>query len=239
MATQTTVRSKRESVTIKAPRFERAVFIVEGEAPYCQARFSEKAMRQIKEAHELGQRSRKNRNKEARNFEEEYLQAMHVSTEGWPGIPATAFRSALISACRLVGYKMTFAKLSIFVEPEGFDAVDHTPLIRIEGEPEMFIAPVRNATGVVDLRARPIWRKWRAKVTLRWDADQFSIDDVCNLMERAGMQVGIGEGRPDSRDSNGIGWGVFRITELYRLEELPLSPLMVDDENGESEVKTS
>jgi len=25
------------------------------------------------------------------------------------------------------------------------------------------------------------------------------------------VQVGVGEGRPDSRDSNGLGWGLFEI----------------------------
>jgi len=26
-----------------------------------------------------------------------------------------------------------------------------------------------------------------------------------------GLQVGIGEGRPDSRDSAGLGWGTFKL----------------------------
>jgi hypothetical protein len=34
---------------------------------------------------------------------------------------------------------------------------------------------------------------------------------VTNLMQRVGLQVGIGEGRPDSRESAGLGWGTFAI----------------------------
>jgi hypothetical protein len=34
-----------------------------------------------------------------------------------------------------------------------------------------------------------------------------------NLLARVGMQVGIGEGRPDSRESAGIGFGLFRIAD--------------------------
>jgi hypothetical protein len=34
-----------------------------------------------------------------------------------------------------------------------------------------------------------------------------------NLMLRAGQQVGIGEGRPDSPNSNGLGWGRFALDE--------------------------
>jgi hypothetical protein len=46
---------------------------------------------------------------------------------------------------------------------------------------------------------------------IRFDMEQFSPDDVTNLLIRAGRQVGIGEGRPDSRDSNGLGYGLFDV----------------------------
>ena len=196
-------------VSIQQPEFHSATFRIIGTAPYCQARFSTKVKEQLKAQHEAGQRARKGRAREARNFEEDYLQAMHVTAEGWAGIPANGIRQALISACRLVGFKMTIAKLSVFVKADGLDKEDATPLVRIEGEPEMSIMPVRNKTGVVDLRARPIWRKWAANVTLVWDATQFSEQDILNLLWRAGTQVGIGEGRPDSRESAGMGWGTF------------------------------
>ena len=53
---------------------------------------------------------------------------------------------------------------------------------------------------------------WKAKIRIRFDADQFSTQDITNLLARAGEQVGIGEGRPDSKNSAGMGWGCFRIT---------------------------
>ena len=46
---------------------------------------------------------------------------------------------------------------------------------------------------------------------IRFDADMFSAADVANLMNRVGAQVGIGEGRPDSKNSAGMGWGLFSI----------------------------
>ena len=117
----------------------------------------------------------------------------------------------MISACRVVGFKMTLAKLSVFVEPDGFDAVDGTPLVKIIGEPRLHQGYGRNANGGVDLRWRPMWEQWKAAVHVRWDASQFSAQDVVNLMARAGLQVGIGEGRPDSPNSNGLGWGMFEV----------------------------
>jgi hypothetical protein len=186
-------------------------FRLRGESPYMQCRFSQKAINKIMETHRQGQQARSKRTREARNFDEDYRQAMHLLEDGSSGIPCSAFRNALISTCRVVGFKMTIAKLSIFIQRDGLDIVDGTPLVRIEGEPERSVLPVRNATGVIDLRARPLWREWAVNLRVRCDAEQFSAQDVLNLLVRAGRQVGIGEGRPDSRDSNGIEYGLFSV----------------------------
>jgi hypothetical protein len=120
----------------------------------------------------------------------------------------------MIDACRLVGFKMTHAKLSIFVIAQGYDRVDGTPLVRIiGGEPGRIETPVRLVNGSMDIRVRPCWTEWGAELNLRWDADQFSVSDVTNLLMRAGQQVGVGEGRPYSKNSNGMGWGTFRVVE--------------------------
>ena len=49
------------------------------------------------------------------------------------------------------------------------------------------------------------------KLRLKWDGDQFTPTDVVNLLSRAGQQVGIQEGRPDSKNSAGMGWGTFEV----------------------------
>ena len=200
-----------QSVTIKPANIQTAEFNIKGTAPYVQARFSGKSMQAMMTKMAAGSTASKSRAKPARDFDDDYRQAMHISTEGWYGIPAGAFRQAMISACRLVGFKMTLAKLSVFVHADGFDKTDGIPLIRLEGTPERADMAVRNATGVADIRVRPMWREWSAKVRVKYDADQFTLQDVTNLMQRVGMQVGIGEGRPDSRESAGLGWGTFEL----------------------------
>ena len=200
-----------QSVTIKPANIQTAEFNIKGTAPYVQARFSGKAMQAMMTKMAAGSTASKSRAKPARDFDDDYRQAMHISTEGWYGIPAGAFRQAMISACRLVGFKMTLAKLSVFVHADGFDKIDGIPIIRLEGTPERTDMAVRNATGVADIRVRPMWREWSAKVRVKYDADQFTLQDVTNLMQRVGMQVGIGEGRPDSRESAGLGWGTFEL----------------------------
>lgn len=204
-------KEAKETVTIKEPNIQVAAFRIVGLSPYVQARFSAKAMQAMREKHLAGSQANKGKKREPRDFADDYEQAKHVSTEGWLGIPAGAFRQAMISACRLVGFKMTLAKLSVFVLQDGIDKVDSTPLVRIHGEPNQLEMATRNATGVADLRVRPCWREWFADVRVQYDADQFTREDVRRLMTRVGLQVGIGEGRPDSRDSAGLGWGTFRV----------------------------
>lgn len=209
MAEKETKETKQRMVTIAPPNLKVAIFEIEGSAPYVQSRFSAKAMKEMADKMAAGSTAAKGKKRPPRDFEADYQGAHHFSTEGWIGIPASCFRNALISACRLVGFKMTLGKLSVFVLADGFDKIDGIPLVKIQGTPRKHIMPARNDNGSMDLRVRPMWEKWGAKVRVRYDADQFTIEDVTNLMSRVGLQVGIGEGRPDSRMSAGIGWGTF------------------------------
>jgi hypothetical protein len=200
-----------EVIRVTKPKLRSATVAIRGISPYVQHAFSEKQRKQMEETQRQGQQARGKRNRQPKDFDQVYENAKHVSKLGWIGIPAPAFRNAMISACRLIGFKMTHAKLSVFVEADSIDSKDGTPLVEILGEPRIHEASVRNESGVADIRWRPMWEDWSANVRLTWDEDQFSATDIMNLMLRAGLQVGIGEGRPDSPNSNGLGWGRFEV----------------------------
>lgn len=206
-----------DTIRISAPKMQTAAFHIRGTAPLMTAKFSKKAelMAKMSEGKSAGSK----RDRSARDFDADAAAAAYRSPDGWYGLNAASFRNASISACRLVGFKMTLAKLSIFTEADGFDVTEGTPLVRITvGEPTTSVMNVRNATGVVDMRARPVWAPgWEAVVRIRWDAEQFSLTDITNLLARVGAQVGIGEGRPDSRESAGLGYGLFEIVSVAEL----------------------
>jgi len=200
----------QRKVEITPPNMQTAIFAIEGIAPYVQLRFSEKAQAAMLDKQKAGSKVR-SKNKEAKDVTALFEGAMYVLDSGGRGIPCSSFRNALISACRLVGFPMTKAKLGFFIECDAIDKLDGTPLVKISGEPHMVIHHVRNATGVADLRVRAMWDQWSAQVRVTFDADLFSLEDVSNLLARAGLQVGIGEGRPDSKQSTGMGWGQFKL----------------------------
>ncbi len=200
-------------VTISPPNTKYAQFKIRGTSPLVMNKFSAKAKFEMKNTQEAGQTAKKGKKREPKNFKLAYEDAKHISTKGWCGIPASAFRCALISACKLANFAMTRAKLSLFILPDGFDKDESTPLVKItKGQPECLELPVRLASGVCDIHPRPMWREgWEAIVKIAYDADEFTIGDVTNLLTRVGERCGILEGRPDSRKSAGMGWGLFEI----------------------------
>ena len=209
----TNVTQDITQLVIKPPNFRTAEFQITGDAPLVIHRMSQKYVREQEQKIRTGKPSASKRNREAQDPNEIFNSARYISVKGWDGIHAGAFRNAMISACRLVNFKMTLAKLSIFIIADGCDELEpQIPLVRIIGKAIMQKDVVRMADGTPNLAFRPAYHDWKAVLKVRWDADQFTIVDVANLLARVGMQVGVGEDRPDSKNGPGMGWGTFTIT---------------------------
>ncbi len=201
-----------KTVAIKPPNFQTAVFQIKGTAPLVIHRFSAKTKAQMLQKQETGKAAASKKNREPKSSDDTFAEARYTAPDGWDGFNAASIRAALISACRLVGFKMTLAKLSVFVEADGWDAAEpQVPLIRINGTPTKQEDMARVETGQPYVTVRAAYHQWTANVRIRWDGDQFTLEDVTNLLARVGAQVGIGEGRPDSKNSAGMGWGLFEI----------------------------
>jgi len=202
-----------EAIIITKPNFVTATIGVESTAPFVFNKFSARSQTLMIEKQEAGQQAKNRRKRDPKDFDKIWRETVHYSEEGWHGFPAASIRNALIEACKCVGFKMTIAKLSVFIEADGYDQTDGQPLVRMHGDaPERFDCPVRIAMGSTDIATRGRVKRWSAQIRVRWDADQFSATDVMNLLARAGEQVGIGAGRPSSRTSTGMGWGTFRLS---------------------------
>lgn len=140
--------------------------------------------------------------------EDDFNGARYISPDGWDGIPATAFKAAMVGACRLVdNLNMTLAKRLFFVE------ADHAAsgLVRIFGEPRMREDMVRLETGVADIRFRPEYFPWSAVVTVRFLDGVIKPEAVVNLMALAGIAEGVGEWRPSAPKSATGTFGMWKI----------------------------
>lgn len=240
MKTATSANGRKPAAAAAAPApvkeeiriapLRRAILTVPivGVTPLKVLRFSKKKQDTVRETQAAGSQAGSKRKRPPKDFEREYEEAKYLCTQTlngkpvtWLGLNASGIRNGCIETCRVAGFVMTKAKMSIKCLQDGFDDLDATPLVRITGEPEMVVDPVRNASGVMDLRARVMFREWGMRVRLWFDEDQFSPSDVLNLMIRVGEQNGLGEGRPNGTNGYGTGNGVFSVDlgacELERL----------------------
>ena len=202
-------------VEIKPPNFRINSIPIIGTAPYVTNKMTD-GSRAAMRAGMTGENKKDKTSKRGRpdkDFQADFQGSQHRDVEkSWVGIPAPAFRSAMVRACGLANVVMTEGKQCFFVEADGIDS-DGIPLVRIaKGKPEYFEALVKNSNGSSDLRARAKFATgWEATLRVKFDADIFSEQTVANLVERAGITVGVGAGRPFSSKSSGCGWGTFEI----------------------------
>lgn len=206
-------------IVIKPPRFERAAFVIRGLSQYVQNRFGNKEAiinERLLEASER-KKQRKAEKDKPKDMDADFRRALHETADGHYGIPAAAFRSGMIDACRLVpGITMTGFKLSAWVLGDGVCMHDDCDLVYLTGEPTARSLPVKlpGPGHTMDIRTRAHFHEWGATVRVEYDADQLSLESLANLMMRVGMQVGVGEGRNYSKSSGGQGWGRFEIVEV-------------------------
>jgi hypothetical protein len=191
-------KAKEQEAQVVIPRINRQTVEVPiiGDSMLVCHQWSEKAKKQMRDKHNKAPKT----GKEPRNPEQEYRDSLYPHPNGGYGFPAVAFKSAAVSACRYADMKMTVARGAFHVNGE---------LVKIESddEPEMLENMVRVSNGAADLRYRGAFPNWRAKLSVTYNADAFSLEQIFNLYNLAGFGVGIGEYRPEK---NG-GWGRFHV----------------------------
>jgi hypothetical protein len=210
------------AVVIKAANIRLMIVRIRGTAPYVQNKFSNKiTVRLMASMAETAAEKQTKPVRPPRDYDADFENAQHKTVAGWVGIPCSGLRAGMIAACRTVNLVMTRAKMALFVLPDGFDAEDGTPLVRLYSAlpPRSFPMRVVNDSGGADIRIRPMWREWWADISIEWDADMLTAESVVNLLDRTGKQVGIGEGRPFSKNSVGMGWGTFAVELPAATEE--------------------
>jgi hypothetical protein len=172
---------------------------VVGVTEYVSHKWSEKAKRLMLEA----QTSKTRKKKEPKDPEADYLGSIYRLPDGKGcGIPASAFKAAIVGACRLFdGLPMTQAKLAITVLGD---------LVPIKAEPHMREDMVRLETGVADIRYRAGFFPWSAVLPIRFNAGILNIDSLIALVDAAG-QGGVGEWRPSAPKSSSGTFGMFEV----------------------------
>jgi hypothetical protein len=202
MAPRATEKAAAPCVLRPVERAELIISIV-GMTPLIPHKWSEKALRMMRDKQQ-GSTVRDKR--EAKVAEAEAEGCQYYLPDGTPGMPATAFKAAIVGACRLFeGLTMVMAKQAIFVVGEGVEQ-----LVRIEGECTLREDTPRNATGVADLRYRYAYHPWRASLLVRYLPSVIDPGSIGTLVDAAG-NGGVGDWRPSAPKSATGTFGCFAV----------------------------
>jgi hypothetical protein len=191
-------------IEIPAIKLNRVTVSIVGQTPLLTNRFGERTMEMI----EAKQQKKAKTPKEARNPEQEYMDACHMIAKGVYGFPAGGLKKALVVAGgRFADEKMTH--LRGILNPVG-------DLIEIQGPaPTMRKDSVRLQGGVTSIAYRPQFMPWSMDVPIVYNASMIGEAQIFNLFQIAGFAVGIGAWRPES---NGV-FGQFTLRDSASVEK--------------------
>lgn len=184
-----------QAVTIPPMNVQTAIVTLVGESPLICHKWSEKAKKEM-----LGKQMKLAKGaKEAKDPERDYRESLYDHPDGGYGFPAVAFKSAAVDACSHV------ADITKVEARGAFHIIGE--LVKIEGKPSPREDMVRVGMGTADIRYRGEFRDWRAKLTVRYNANVLSLEQIVNLFNTAGFAIGVGEWRPQKDGS----FGMFRV----------------------------
>jgi len=179
-----------QQIVLPALRIETITLMLVGDSSLIVHAWSEKAKRQMLDK----QMKRAKQAKEAKDPQADYEACFYHTETGGYGFPAIGVKSAMVSACRFVDMKMTEARGAFHIDAE---------MLSVIGEPRPREDMVRVGMGTADIRYRPEFVDWRIPVTIKFNANAISAEQIANLLNTAGFAIGIGEWRPEKNGSYG------------------------------------
>lgn len=129
-----------------------------------------------------------NTGRAAKDPEQEYRDSLYPHPEGGYGFPSIAFKSAAVDAASFVEGVTKVTMRGAF----------HIPgeLVKLEGEPVPREDMVRLNGLTSDIRFRGEFKEWATTLTVQFNANAISAEQIANMFSVAGFSIGIGEWRP-------------------------------------------
>jgi hypothetical protein len=185
------VQPLAEPIMLVPISVKRATITLVGDSPLICHRWSEKAKKEM-----LDKQMKKAKTaKVAKDPQRDYEESLYPFPGGGFGFPCVAFKASAVGACRFSeGLKMTIARGAFHVEGE---------LARIQGTPRIREDMVRVGMGTADIRYRGEFPEWSTTLSIAYNADAISLEQIAGLFRLAGFGIGVGEWRPEKDGSYG------------------------------------
>jgi hypothetical protein len=139
--------------------------------------------------------------REKKNPESDFENSLYQYPGGGYGFPATAFKSAAVTACTSLDKAITKIAARQAFHVHGFN---RNELVKIEGIPTPREDMVRVGQGSADIRFRGEFKEWSCTLNIRYNAKVLTLDQIVNLFNVAGFAVGVGEWRPQCNGQYGL-----------------------------------
>jgi hypothetical protein len=165
--------------------------------------------------------------REAKDPQADFEASMYRLADGGYGFPSVAFKNSAVTAgTSVAGLTKIAARQAFHILGEDAEVLgafegskSRMNLARIEGPaPTMREDMVKVGMGTADLRYRPEFPDWWAKILVRFNGNVLSESQILNLLNTAGFAVGVGEWRPEKDGMNGM-FHVATEADLKKLEK--------------------
>jgi hypothetical protein len=178
-------------------------------------KWSEKAMKEMLKNQQMTKEEKKlaKMNRTAKNPKEDFEGARYRwDNKDW--FPSNGVKKAMVSAGFALGIPRALIQRCVFVSGDTRrDYVEIKYGRIVMREDAVRVGPFNKREA--DLRYRPEYQNWSAKLRIRFRSDMITHEQVLMLIENAGFSIGIGEWRPERSGQA----GTFQIRKVEKKEK--------------------
>lgn len=179
-------KEKKVEVKLEPINKKQVTIDIKGVTDLVMDKFTDETQKQI-----LAKQSglSKSNKKKVRDTKQETRDAIHLTNSGKIGFPANGFKKGMMECTSFVGDKFFSKKLV-----SGAVKIVNTEdgLIPIEFKKQDVWQ--HNING--NIKFNPIFRDWKCKLVIQYDANNITPTDIATLLNYAGFYQGIGMDRP-------------------------------------------
>lgn len=198
-------------VTINSLQVQRMHVAIVGISSLIVNRFSQKALGDI--ANKQNKTGENVKSRAARNPVADYEGCFYTGPKNELLFPTAPFKASLLSAAdKDMGLPKTKVGKACFI---------YGDRIRIYGTPQPLTSPCRLKSGTFSINYRPEFPEWAMEFDVDFRAP-LNEEQILNLFAMAGWSCGIGDWRPDSRESKTGTHGRYRLCNLTDPEDKAL-----------------
>lgn len=210
------------TINLPAMKINTLVVTLIGQSPLCVLRFSEKAKNMML-AKQMGEAAS---GKEPKDPLQLFKDSYYADKDGFL-FPSICFKAACVASANDIEFKQTEMRRAFHICGE-FVRIDAPPITEMsewdskyakelkwehERGCSMRCDPVRNASGVADLRFRSFFKTWRVTLRTDYNAAMITEEQLLMLLTVAGFGNGVGEWRPGSKMSKTGTWGRWKLEQ--------------------------